>query len=116
MARDAAFQALGQTYKCAVTTSTQTISITPDGVCQQYLVANHQPTGTGGQPVYLRFSTSSSVTAAVPVTGTPSYCFVSVPGTIKAFTGPPSSPSQPLYVAFIGEGASECYITPGEGI
>ncbi len=116
MARDTAFLALGQTSKCNVTTSTQTLTLTPDGICQQYLVSNHQATGGTGQPVYFRFSSSSSVTVAVPVAGVPSYCFVSVPGTLKVFTGPPSSPSQPLYVAFIGEAVSECYITPGEGI
>jgi hypothetical protein len=61
-------------------------------------------------------SNLSNVTAVVPVAGTPSYCLVSVPASIKSFTVPYQiSPSTNLYVAFIGEGASECYFTPGEG-
>ena len=111
-----AFQAMSQTYKANVTTSTQTITITPDGPCNQVCVANHQ-SSQGGQPVYFRISNQSSVTVAVPTAGTPSYCLVSVPGTIKTFTVPYQfSPSNPLYIAFIGEGTSECYFTAGEGL
>ena len=111
-----AFQAMSQTYKANVTTSTQTITITPDGPCNQVCVANHQ-SPQGGQPVYFRISNLSNVTVAVPGAGTPSYCLVSVPGTIKVFTVPYQfSPSNPLYIAFIGEGTSECYFTAGEGL
>jgi hypothetical protein len=116
MARDAAFQAMGKTYKAGVTTSSQTITVTPDGPCNQVCVANHQ-SPQGGQPVYFLVSSSSSVTASVPVAGTPSYCLVSVPGTIKVFTVQGQfGPSNPLYIAFIGEGTSEAYFTPGEGL
>jgi hypothetical protein len=112
-----AFQAMSQTYKANVTTSSQTITITPDGPCNQVCVFNHQPSGAGGQPVYFRISNLSNVTVAAPVAGTPSYCLVSVPGTIKVFTVPYQfSPSNPLYIAFIGEGTSECYFTAGEGL
>ena len=113
-----AFQAMSQTYKANVTTSTQTITITPDGPCNQVCVANHQ-SPQGGQPVYFNISNQSNVTVTVP-TGSganASYCLVSVPGTIKVFTVPYQfSPSAPLYIAFIGEGSSECYFTPGEGL
>jgi len=117
MANNIPFQACGKTHKANVTTSTQTITVTPDGPCNQVCVANHQPTGGAGQPVYFNISNSSSVTAAVPVAGSPSYCLVSVPGTIKTFTVPVQfGPSSPLYIAFISEGTSECYFTPGEGL
>lgn len=111
-----AFQAMSQTYKANVTTSSQTITITPDGPCNQVCVANHQ-SPQGGQPVYFRISNASNVTCAVPSAGAPTYCLVSVPGTIKSFTVPYQfSPSNPLYIAFIGEGTSECYFTAGEGL
>jgi len=117
MANNIAFQAMGKTYKANVTTSTQTITISADSPVNQICVANHQPTGSGGQPVYFNVSPLSNVTVSVPVAGTPSYCLVSVPGTIKVFTVPQQvSPTQNLYIAFIGEAASECYFTPGEGL
>ena len=114
-----AFQAMSQTYKANVTTSTQTITITPDGPCNQVCVANHQPTTTGGQPVYFLVSNQPNITVTVP-TGSganASYCLVSVPGTVKVYTIPfQFSPSTPMYIAFISEGTSECYFTPGYGI
>ena len=117
MANNIAFQSLGKTYKANVTTSSQTITIGSDSPCNQLCVANHQPTGTGGQPVYFLVSSQSNVTATVPAAGTPSYCLVSVPGTIKVFTVPQQmSQNTNLYIAFIGEGTSECYFTPGEGL
>jgi hypothetical protein len=115
MAGNIAFQAMGKTYKANVTTSTQTLTMTADSPVNQICVANHQ-SPQGGQPVYFNVSTLANVTAAVPVAGTPSYCLVSVPGTIKVFTVPQCSPTQTLYIAFIGEGTSECYFTPGEGL
>ena len=116
MANNIAFQAMGQTYKANVAITTQTITITPDGPCSQVCVANHQ-SSQGGQPVYFRVSNLANVTVSVPAAGAPAYCLVSVPGTIKTFTVPfQFSPTNPLYVAFIGEGTSECYFTPGEGL
>ena len=117
MANNIAFQAMGKTYKANVTTSSQTITITADSPVNQICVANHQPTGATGYPVYFNVSTLSNVTATVPSNGAPSYCLVSVPGTIKVFTVPQQvSPNQNLYIAFIGEATSECYFTPGEGL
>jgi len=117
MANNIAFQAMGKTYKANVTTVSQTITINSDSPCNQLCVANHQPTGVGGQPVYFYVSTLSNVAVSVPAAGAPSYCLVSVPGTIKVFTIPQQiSQNQNLYIAFIGEGASECYFTPGEGL
>ena len=116
MANNIAFQAMSQTYKANVTTSSQTITVTPDGPCNQVCVANHQ-SPQGGQPVYFLVSNQSNVTVTLPAAGAPSYCLVSVPGTIKTFTVPYQfSPSKPLYIAFIGEGTSECYFTAGEGL
>jgi len=117
MANNIPFQAQGKTYKANVTTGSQTITITADSPCNQLLVSNHQPTGTGGQPVYFNVSANASVTASVPTNGSPQYCLVSVPGTIKSYTIPYQfSNSTNMYIAFIGEGTSECYFTPGEGI
>jgi hypothetical protein len=54
---------------------------------------------------------------AAPSNASPQYALVSVPGTIKVFTVPYQfSPGTNMYIAFIGESASECYFTPGEGL
>jgi hypothetical protein len=116
MANNIAFQAQGKTYKANVTTSSQTITITADSPCNQICVANHQPTGSGGQPVYFQISNLANVTCTAPANGAPSYALVSVPGTIKVFTVPYQISSGNMYIAFIGEAASECYFTPGEGL
>jgi len=116
MANNIPFQAQGKTYKANVTTSSQTITITADSPCNQLLVANHQPTGATGQPVYFLVSSNASVTVTLPSNGSPQYALVSVPGTTKSFTVPNQISSGNTYVAFIGEAASECYFTPGEGI
>ena len=116
MAANIPFQAQGKTYKANVTTGSQTISITADSPCNQICVANHQPTGSGGQPVYFVLSANSSVTCTVPANASPQYALVSVPGTVKVYTVPYQISSTPIYVAFIGEAASECYFTPGEGL
>jgi hypothetical protein len=116
MANNIAFQAQGKTYKANVTTASQVITITADSPCNQLLVSNHQPTGATGQPVYLVVSSNASVTVTVPVAGTPQYCLVSVPGTSKVFTVPQQFSGSNMYIAFIGEGVSECYFTPGEGL
>jgi hypothetical protein len=116
MGNTIAFQAMGKTYKANVTTSTQTITVTADSPVNQILVANHQPTGATGYPVYFQVSTASNVTVSLPVAGTPSYCLVSVPGSTKVYTVPQCSSTQTLYIAFIGEAASEAYFTPGEGL
>jgi hypothetical protein len=117
MSINSAFQAMGKTYKANATTSSQTITVTADAPCTKLCVANHQPTGTGGQPVYFLVSSNSAVTITTPVAGTPSYCLVSVPGTIKTFQIPGQvSANSSIYIAFISEGTSECYFTPGEGL
>ena len=116
MANNIAFQAQGKTYKANVTTSSQVITITADSPCNQLLVANHQPSGATGQPVYFVVSANSSVTCTLPTNGSPQYALVSVPGTTRVFTVPSQFSSANVYIAFIGEAASECYFTPGEGV
>jgi len=116
MANNIPFQAQGKTYKANVTTNSQTITITADSPCNQLLVSNHQPTGATGQPVYFVVSSNASVTVTAPSNGSPQYALVSVPGTTKTFTIPTQFSSANVYIAFIGEAASECYFTPGEGI
>jgi hypothetical protein len=117
MGNNIAFQAQGKTYKANVTTSSQTITITSDSPCNQLMVANHQPSGAGGQPVYFVVSNLSNVTASLPANGSPQYSLVSVPASMKVFTVPYQFTSGTnMYIAFIGEGASECYFTPGEGL
>jgi len=116
MANNIPFQAQGKTYKANVTTGSQTITITSDSPYNQLLVSNHQPTGGAGQPVYFLVSPNANVTVNFPTNNSPQYALVSVPATIKAFTIPYQfSNSTPMYIAFIGEAASECYFTPGEG-
>jgi len=52
----------------------------------------------------------------LPANGSPQYALLSIPDSIKVYTVPYQfTSSTPLYVAFIGEAASECYFTPGEG-
>ena len=116
MANNIAFQAQGKTYKANVTTGSQTITITADSPCNQLMVANHQPSGATGQPVYFVVSANSSVTCTLPTNGSPQYALVSVPGTTRVFTVPSQFSSANVYIAFIGEAASECYFTPGEGL
>jgi hypothetical protein len=115
MAANIPFQAQGKTYKANATTASQTISITSDSPCNQICVANHQPAGSTGQPVYFVISANASVTATVPGNGTPQYALVSVPASTKVYTVPYQISSTPIYIAFIGAAASECYFTPGEG-
>jgi hypothetical protein len=117
MGNNIAFQAQGKTYKANVTTGSQTITVVSDSPCNQILVANHQPTGSGGQPVYFTVSNQSNVTVSAPANASPQYALVSVPGTIKVFTIPYQfSANTNMYIAFIGAAASECYFTPGEGV
>jgi hypothetical protein len=120
MANNIAFQASGMTYKANATTTSQTIQITSVSPTNQYLLSSHQPTGTGGFPVYVNISTAANVTVSAPTNGSPSNCFVIVPGMNRAVTAVQCSPTQPVYVAYITDtGASsavEAYITPGEGI
>ena len=116
MANNIPFQSQGKTYKANATTSSQTITITADSPCNQLMVSNHQPTGVGGQPVYFVVSSNASITVTAPSNGSPQYALVSVPGTTKIFTVPSQFSSGNTYIAFIGEAASECYFTPGEGL
>ena len=117
MANNISFQASGKTYQANATTTSQTITITPDGPCNQILVASHEATGGTGKPVYFRVSNLSNVTVTAPSAGNPQYALVAAPCTIKTYTVPfQFSPTNPLYVAFITEsGTAECYLTPGEG-
>ena len=118
MANNIPFQVAGKTYQANATTTSQTITITPDGPCNQLLVASHEATGGTGKPVYFRVSSSSNVTVTAPGPGSPQYALLAAPCTIKAYTVPfQFSPTVPLYVAFITEsGTAECYFTPGEGL
>lgn len=117
MANNIAFQACSKTYQANATTTSQTITITPDGPCNQVLVSSHEST-QGGKPVYFRVSNQSNVTVTIPTPGNPQYCLVAVPGSCKVFTVPfQFAPSAPLYIAFATESTtSECYFTAGEGL
>ena len=118
MANNIAFQACGKTYQANATTASQTVTITPDGPCNQLLVASHESTGGTGKPVYFRVSNLSNVTVTAPGPGSPQYALVAPPCTAKVYTVPfQFNPSNPLYVAFIAEsGTAEAYFTPGEGL
>lgn len=117
MAIVSSFQAMGKTYKANVTTTSQIVQIFADGPCNQLLVSNHQQTGAGGQPVYFQVTNNSSATISAPTNGSPQYCLVSVPGTVRTYTIPGQfGTTSNVYITFIGEGTSECYFTPGEGL
>lgn len=118
MANNIPFQAMGKTTKVTGNVASQTVTITPDCVCNQLLVANHE-SPTGGKGLYFVVSNLSNVTVTIP-TGSgnnASYCLVAVPGTIRSYTVPfQFSPTNPLYIAYASEvDAPECYFTPGEG-
>jgi len=115
MANNIPFQAQGKTYKANVTTASQRVAITSDSPCNQICVANHEPSGNVGQPVYFVVSANASVTCTLPANGSPQYALVSVPASTKVYTVPYQISSTPIYIAFIGEAASEAYFTPGEG-
>jgi len=120
MANNIAFQAQGKTYKANATTSSQTLVIVSDSPCNQLLVANHDPTGTGGFPTYFVVSSNASVTVAAPSNGNAQYCLVSVPGQNKVYTIPQQFSNANTYIAFVTDvgatGAVQCYFTPGEGL
>jgi hypothetical protein len=121
MANNIAFQAQGKTYKANTTTTSQTIAVYADSPCNQLLVANHDPSGSGGFPTYFNVSANASVTCVAPGNGSAQYSLVSVPGQNKVFTIPGQfTPGTPMYIAFITDsgatGAVQCYFTPGEGL
>ena len=117
MANNIAFQASGKTYQANATTTSQTITITPDGPCNQILVQSHE-SSSSAKAVYFRVSNQSNVTVTAPSAGNPQYSLLAVPNSSRVFTIPYQfSPSVPMYVAFITESATaECYFTPGEGL
>ena len=117
MANNIPFQAMGKTVQANASITSSVITITPDGPCNQILVANHENASTG-KPMYFRVSNSSTVTVAAPTLATPSYALVAVPSSTRTYTVPfQFSPSNPLYIAVISEsGTCECYFTPGEGL
>ena len=118
MANNISFQATGKTYQANATTTSQTITVTPDGPCNQVLVTSHEATGGTGKAVYFRISNLSNVTVTAPSAGNPQYALIAVPSTIRTYTVPLQfNTSNPLYIAFITEtGTAECYFTPGEGL
>jgi len=121
MANNIAFQAMGKTYKANTTTTSQTITVYADGPCNQLLVANHDPSGSGGFPTYFTISSNASITCTAPGNGSPQYALVSVPGQNKVFTIPQQfSNASPMYIAFVTDsgatGSIQCYFTPGEGL
>ena len=110
------FQPMGKTHKANATTTSQTMTITSDGPCQQLLVSSHEST-QGGKPVYFVISNKSNVTVTVPTAGTPQYAMLVCPGQQIVYTvNQQFSAGTNLYIAFITESTtSECYFTPGEG-
>jgi len=117
MANNIAFQPMGKTYKANATTSVQQFQITADSPVNQYMIVSHEPAGAGGQPVYVRISTSATANVAVPANGTPQYAVVVPPDIVMVISGAQVSPTANVYCTFIAEsGTPEVYITPGEGL
>ena len=117
MANNIAFQACSKTYQANATTTSQTITITPDGPCNQVMVQSHE-SSSSSKAVYFRVSNQSNVTVTVPTPENPQYSLLAVPNSTRVFTVPYQfSPSAPLYIAFIAETATaECYFIAGEGL
>ena len=117
MANNIAFQSCSKTYQANATTTSQTITITPDGPCNQVLVQSHE-SSSSSKAVYFRISNQSNVTVTAPAAGSPQYSLLAIPNSSRVFTVPYQfSPSNPLYIAFITETATaECYFTAGEGL
>jgi hypothetical protein len=116
MAVNGAFQPMGKTYKANATTSSQTITITANGPCQQLLVSSHESVTTG-KPIYFSISSNSSVTCTPPDNGSPQNALLVVPGQQIVYTISGQFSSTNMYIAFITEtGSGECYFTPGEGM
>ena len=109
-----AFQPMGKTFVLVGNSTNQTVTVSADSPVSQYLFVNHELAATG-QPVYFVISANSSVTCTLPANGSPQYALVSVPASTKVYTVPYQISSTPIYIAFIGEAASEAYFTPGEG-
>jgi len=97
MANNIPFQPMGKTVKVVVNgasnTQSNVFTITADSPCQQYLLTNADVNSA----VYVRINTSNAFNVSLPDV-TPDYVI-----------------ALPPYAAFIGEGASEAYFTPGEG-
>jgi hypothetical protein len=117
VANNIAFQPMGKTYKANATTSVQQLQLASDSPVNQYMIVSHEPTGSGGQPVYVRISNSSTQNVALPTNGSPQYCLVIPPDSVTIFTGPQVRPGANVFVTFIAEaGTPEVYLTPGEGL
>ena len=106
MANNIAFQSCSKTYQANATTTSQTITVTPDGPCNQVLVASHESSASS-KAVYFRISNQSNVTVTAPSAGNPQYALLAVPNSAKVYTVPfQFSPSKPLYIAFITESST----------
>jgi len=84
MANNIAFQASGKTYQANATTTSQTITITPDGPCNQILVQSHE-SSSSAKAVYFRVSNQSNVTVTTPTAGNPQYSLLAVPNSSRVF-------------------------------
>lgn len=110
------FEPGGKTVQITATTTSQVITLTPDTICNQLLVANHEPSGSG-KPVYFRMSTTDPALTVTLPSATAQYALVSIQDDIRTYTIPGQcSPTRPLYIAVITEsGTAEAYFTAGNG-
>ena len=111
MANNIAFQPMGNTVALTVTASSSNTAVTSLSPVNQVMISN-----AGANAAFVTISNAAAVTATVPTAGSPTSSFC-VPGnTIKVISALQSSPTRTVYVAAIGSGNTNLYVTPGEGL
>ena len=116
MANNIAFTPMGKTYKLNAATTVQQVTLYSDSPSNQYMIVNHEPSGTG-LPVYVRISNSATANVALPNNGSPQYAIAVAQDTRMVVSGPQVTNTAPVYVSFVSEsGTPEAYIVAGEGL
>ena len=117
MANNIAFQPMGKTVFISLTANVaNTVVVTADSPCSQLLIHN----GTAND-AFMSFSPTSTtaVSAVIPVAGTPSYGMVLKASAVNIRTVPGIATSNTvttLNVSVISASAGNVYVTPGEGL
>jgi hypothetical protein len=106
-----AFRAEGNTQAVAVTTvastAVQALSFNGEPICNNFILSNATT-----QPVFVAVGPTNSVTAVIPVPGTPQRGYWLGPNAAQSVTESPNT----WFSAIAGTGTSTVYITPGDGL
>jgi len=103
------FSSQGNTVCLSVTSSAHTaVQVTSNSNGSfEYLITN-----TSSNPVFIAVGTTSSVTATLPVDGTPGNSFPLPPNWTSSIAGPPNAYFSAICAA---SQTATVYITPGDG-